>query len=83
MADQLAARKTYADQMRAQNALVAQTRKTYILSQARYENGIDDFLAVLDSQRSLFAAEQSAITVRQAYLSNQVNLYKVLGGGQI
>jgi multidrug efflux system outer membrane protein len=83
VADQLAARKTYADQMRAQNALVAQTRKTYILSQARYENGLDDFLAVLDSQRSLFAAEQSAITVRQAYLSNQVNLYKVLGGGQI
>ncbi len=83
VADQLAARKTYGEQMRAQNALVAQTRKAYVLSLARYQNGIDDFLTVLDSQRSLFAAEQSAITVRQAYLSNLVNLYRVLGGGQI
>ena len=83
VADQLAARKTYGEQMRAQNALVAETRKTYILSRARYQNGIDDFLTVLDSQRSLFSAEQSAITVRQSYLSNLVNLYKVLGGGQI
>lgn len=83
VADQLTATKTYADQMRAQNALVAETRKTYILSRARYQNGIDDFLSVLDSQRSLFVAEQSAITVRQAYLSSQVNMYKVLGGGRI
>ncbi len=83
VADQLAARKTYGDQMTAQNVLVDETRKTYILSRSRYQNGIDDFLSVLDSQRSLFAAEQSAITVRQSYLSNLVNLYKVLGGGQI
>ncbi|GAB6145591.1 TolC family protein [Desulfocicer niacini] len=83
VADQLAARKTYGEQMTAQNALVDETRKTYILSRARYQNGIDDFLSVLDSQRYLFAAEQSAITVRQSYLSNLVNLYKVLGGGQI
>lgn len=83
VADQLAARKTYQEQMRAQNALVDETRITYTLSRARYQTGIDDFLTVLDSQRSLFSAEQSAITVRQAYLSNLVNLYKVLGGGQI
>ncbi len=47
VADQLAARKTYGDQMMAQNALVDETRKTYILSRARYQNGIDDFLSVL------------------------------------
>jgi multidrug efflux system outer membrane protein len=83
VANQLVARKTYEDQMKAQDALVDETRKTYTLSQARYLNGIDDFLSVLDSQRSLFAAEQSAITVRQSYLGNLVNLYKVLGGGQM
>ena len=83
VADQLAARKTYGDQLKAQNALVDETRKTYTLSQARYLNGIDDFLSVLDSQRSLFAAEQSAIAVRQSYLGNLVNLYKTLGGGQM
>lgn len=83
VADQLAARGTYQDQLAAQNALVKATRKTYELSSARYQNGIDDFLTVLDSQRSLFAAEQGAVAVKQAYLSNLVAMYKVLGGGQL
>ena len=83
VADQLAARKTYQEQMSAQNALVDEIRITYTLSRARYQTGIDNFLTVLDSQRSLFSAKQSAITARQAYLSKLVNLYKVLGGGQI
>jgi multidrug efflux system outer membrane protein len=83
VADQLAARKTYQEQLAAQEALVRATRETYDLSLARYENGVDDFLTVLDSQRALFAAEQGGITIRQAWLSNLINLYKVLGGGQL
>ncbi|MDD9302285.1 MAG: efflux transporter outer membrane subunit [Desulfobacter sp.] len=83
VADQLAARKTYKDQLDAQNALVSATHEAFILSKARYENGVDDFLAVLDSQRSLFAAQQGAIAIRQAFLSNLIHLYKVMGGGQI
>ncbi|MBU0973330.1 MAG: efflux transporter outer membrane subunit [Proteobacteria bacterium] len=82
VADQLAARGTYKDQLAAQNALVAASRNAYELSHARYQNGIDNFLTVLDSQRSLFGAEQNAVMIRQAYLSNLVTLYKVLGGGQ-
>jgi multidrug efflux system outer membrane protein len=83
VSDQLAARKHYKGQLDAQNALVAATRKAYCLSKARYDNGIDDFLAVLDSQRSLFSAEQGAISLKQAYLSNLINLYKVMGGGKL
>ncbi len=83
VADQLAARGTYQAQLDAQNALVAATGQAYELSRARYENGIDDFLTVLDSQRSLFAAQQGAVSVKQAYLANLVSLYKVLGGGQL
>ena len=83
VADQLSARRTYKDQLAAQCGLVAASRKAYSLSKARYDNGIDDFLAVLDSQRVLFSAQQGAITIKQAYLSNLVSLYKVLGGGQI
>lgn len=83
VADQLTARKTYRNQVTAQNALVSATNETFTLSKARYENGIDDFLAVLDSQRSLFSAQQGAISTRQAYLNNLINLYKVMGGGQI
>jgi multidrug efflux system outer membrane protein len=83
VADQLDARKTYRQQLEAQTALVDASHQAYTLSKARYDNGIDNFLTVLDSQRTLFAAQQGAITIRQAYLSNLVNLYKVLGGGQI
>ena len=83
VADQLTARKHYKDQLDSQNALVSATRKAYSLSKARYDNGIDDFLTVLDSQRSLFSAEQGAIALKQAYLSNLINLYKVMGGGKM
>lgn len=83
VADQLVARKHYKGQLDAQNALVSATRDAYNLSKVRYDNGIDDFLAVLDSQRALFSAEQIAIALKQAYLSNLINLYKVMGGGKI
>lgn len=83
VADQLAARKHYKGQLDAQNALVSASQKAYDLSKARYDNGVDDFLTVLDSQRSLFSAEQGAIVLKQAYLSNLINLYKVMGGGKM
>lgn len=83
VADQLAARRTYKDQLLAQNALVQANRQAYDLSKARYQNGIDNFLTVLDSQRALFSAQQNAITLRQEFLSNLVNLYRAMGGGQI
>jgi multidrug efflux system outer membrane protein len=83
VADQLAARGTFQYQLAAQNALVDASQRAYELSNARYQDGIDNFLTVLDSQRSLFSAQQNAVTVKQAYLSNLVSLYKVLGGGQL
>jgi multidrug efflux system outer membrane protein len=43
--------------------------------------GIDSYLGVLDAQRSLFAAQQVLVYLRQAKLANQVHLYAVLGGG--
>ncbi|HNJ07154.1 MAG TPA: hypothetical protein PLY77_04310, partial [Plasticicumulans sp.] len=43
--------------------------------------GVDSYLSTLDSQRSLYSAQQNLISVRLARLSNGVDLYKVLGGG--
>lgn len=82
VADALAAKGTLSDQLAAQTALVGATRDSYRLSQARYDRGIDSYLTVLDSQRSLYSAEQDQIAVQVARLSNLVNLYKVLGGGR-
>jgi multidrug efflux system outer membrane protein len=51
------------------------------LSDIRFRQGAESYLAVLDAQRSLYAAQQDLITVRLSRLANQVTLYKVLGGG--
>ena len=51
------------------------------LSQARFKAGADDFLTVLDAQRSLYAAQQTQITLMQAEQVNRISLYKALGGG--
>lgn len=83
VADELAARNTLSDQAASQRALVQASQDSYDLSYARYKKGIDNFLNVLDAQRSLFAAQQTAIELEKQRLTNVVNLYKTLGGGQI
>jgi multidrug efflux system outer membrane protein len=81
VADALASHGTLDEQLAAQEALVDATGASYKLSQARFDKGVDSYLAVLDSQRSLYAAQQTLITVRLSRLANQVTLYKVMGGG--
>jgi len=81
VADALAQRVTIDDQLAAQQSLTDATAKSYQLSQTRYEKGVDSFLNVLDSQRSLYSAQQGLISVRLSRLANLVTLYKVLGGG--
>jgi multidrug efflux system outer membrane protein len=81
VADALAQRGTLEEQLRAQQALVDATAVTRKLSEARYQQGVDSYLNVLDSERSLYAAQQNLITLRLSKIGNLVTLYKVLGGG--
>ncbi len=81
VADALAQRGTIDEQLAAQQSLTDSTSESFRLSQARFDRGVDGYLAVLDSQRSLYGAQQNLITVRLARLTNIVNIYKVLGGG--
>jgi multidrug efflux system outer membrane protein len=81
VSDALSARGTYIDQRRAQEALAAADADAYRLAQMRFRSGADSYLGTLDAQRSLYAAQQGLVTVRQAELTNQVTLYKALGGG--
>lgn len=81
VADALAQRGTIDDQVAAQQSLTDATAKSYHLSQARYEKGVDSYLNALDAQRSLYSAQQGLITSRLTRLINLVTLYKVLGGG--
>ncbi len=80
VSDELAARATLDEQLKAQRRLVAAAQKVYDISDARYKSGIDSFLSVLDAQRELYTYQQNEIRVELQYLSNLINLYKVLGG---
>ncbi|QNH11019.1 efflux transporter outer membrane subunit [Xanthomonas sp. SI] len=68
-------------QLSAQQALVDAVRRSHTLAEARYRAGVDDYLQVLDAQRSLYAAQQDLIALRLQDDSNRVALYTVLGGG--
>jgi len=81
VADALAVQGTVDRQVAAQQSLVAASAQTYRLSNARYVKGIDNYLSVLDAQRSLYAVQQGLVALRLAKLSNQTRLYAVLGGG--
>ncbi|GFE56287.1 adeC/adeK/oprM family multidrug efflux complex outer membrane factor [Geobacter sp. AOG1] len=81
VADSLAQRGTIDDQLVAQQSLTDATSESYKLSLARYEKGVDSYLNVLDSQRSLYGAQQNLINARLVRLLNLTTLYKVLGGG--
>jgi multidrug efflux system outer membrane protein len=81
VADGLAARGTYEQQLEAQDALVRAEDARLALARLRYDKGVASFLDVLDAERELFTAQQSLIAVRLARLTNLVDLYKALGGG--
>jgi multidrug efflux system outer membrane protein len=81
VSDVLAVKGTVCEQKNATLSLVDSLRKTYGLAKIRYENGIDNYLSVLDVQRSLFQAEEQLNNLVFSEIVNLVNLYKVLGGG--
>lgn len=81
VADGLAARETYDDQLQAQRDLVQTAREYYELAQQRYDSGVENYLTVLDARRNLLLAQQQLLGDRLAQLSSEVRLYKALGGG--
>ncbi len=80
VADVLADRDQWGARLGAQNAVVLTASKVQELSQARFDAGADDFLAVLDARRSLYAAQQTQISLQLAEQQNRITLWKVLGG---
>jgi multidrug efflux system outer membrane protein len=81
VADALAARTTYSDQLRAEQQLVDADQRYYTLSEMRFEAGVDSSLNVLVAQNSLFSAQLDLVNLRLAERQNLVTLYKDLGGG--
>ncbi|HEX2012913.1 MAG TPA: efflux transporter outer membrane subunit [Roseateles sp.] len=81
VADALAVGASLGERMAAQQALYAATEHQLRLAEASYRAGASGQLELLDAQRSLYAAEQALIALRQTAQANRLTLYKALGGG--
>jgi outer membrane protein, multidrug efflux system len=80
--DALAARHTLDEQLKAQQALLADATESNRLADMRFRSGVDSYLPALDAQRVLYAAQESLIGVELLRLQNLATLYKALGGGE-
>jgi multidrug efflux system outer membrane protein len=83
VADGLAARGTYDDEVAAVERYTAAQQSALDLSEMRFRNGVDNYLSVLTAQSGLYSAQQALVATRMARLTNLVDLYRSLGGGWI
>ena len=60
---------------------IAAAKQAVSLSSTRYENGLTDFLNVLDAERQLYDLQGEYVQTQQAAAEQLVGLYKALGGG--
>jgi multidrug efflux system outer membrane protein len=79
VSDVLAVRGTIGDRLAAARANTAAAADVARLTDARYREGIENFLANLDAQRSLYSARRQEAAVKAASLQNLVELYRALG----
>ena len=77
----LAAEDYLADRVVHLTTSVEQARAAERLADERYRTGLETYITVLDSQRSLFQAQSELIAARRLRLENRVDLYLALGGG--
>jgi len=66
---------------KALNDSVIANRRALEIANELYSTGNGDFLSVLDSERSLFSADDQLVDSQRAMTENLVTLYKALGGG--
>jgi multidrug efflux system outer membrane protein len=83
VSDALARRGTMADQLSARQRQQSAAADYYLLSEARYKAGVDNFLSTLDAQRSYYSAQQQLVETKLIAARNLVDLYQALGGDSL
>ncbi|MBI6559638.1 efflux transporter outer membrane subunit [Pseudomonas syringae] len=58
-----------------------QAQTAFRIAQSRYQEGAEDLLTVLETQRTLYLAQDVSVQLRLARLQASIALYKALGGG--
>ena len=83
VADGLAARGTYDDQLASLQRFTDAQQRRLELADMRYKNGVDSYLNVLTAQTDFYNAQLALVSARLNRLTNLVDLYRSLGGGWI
>ena len=83
VADGLAARGTYDEQLSSLERYTAAQRRRLELADFRYRNGADTYLNVLTAQTDFYSAQLALVSTRLQRLTSLVDLYRSLGGGWI
>lgn len=79
--DVLAMRSALQQQLQSQYKLQQNYQQIYNIAYARFQAGMENYLPVLDAERSLFANQQQILQLEQKQVISQIQLYQVLGGG--
>ncbi len=79
--DALVAVSRTEEQLARQREAVEKARRAYEYSQAQLAAGTVNVLTVLNTENTLFGAEDSLVQVQYAHLQSLVNLFTALGGG--
>lgn len=83
VANGLAARGTYSDEVASLERVTEAEQRTLDLSQLQFRNGVASYLTVLTAQTGLYSAQLTLVSTRLARLTSLVDLYRYLGGGWI
>ncbi len=82
--DVVNALNAYRAEQRRRDALKVEadhSREALALSRTRYDNGVTDFITVLNAERTLLQAQQQLVQSTTNESTDLIQLYKALGGG--
>lgn len=69
------------EQRQWQSEELNQAQSAFNIAQSRYQAGAEDLLTVLETQRTLYAAQDLNVQLRLSRMQASIALYKALGGG--
>lgn len=69
------------EQRQWQSEELQQAQSAFKIAESRYQAGAADLLTVLETQRTLYAAQDQNVQLRLSRLQASIALYKALGGG--
>jgi outer membrane protein, multidrug efflux system len=70
-----------AERERLQRAVVTSSRQAFDVSEQRFREGTLDLVTVLQTQQTLYTAEDALVQARLAHFQAVLSLYQALGGG--